>query len=173
MNISVLGAGSWGTTLAIHLIKNGHNVALWEFDQKQAQLLKKDKENKTFLPGIKLPEDLRIYEDIKSSISGAEILVFAVPSQVVRMTAEKIRDAVENWNDIRAIVSVAKGLELKTHKTMSTVLAEVLNQGSDDIICVLSGPSHAEEVSRDIPTRDYIGFFKYKSPIYIIFPDLN
>jgi len=152
MNISVLGAGSWGTTLAIHLIKNGHNVALWEFDQKQAQLLKRDKENKTFLPGIKLPEDLRIYEDIKLSISGAEILVFAVPSQVVRMTAEKIRDAVKNWNDIRAIVSVAKGLELKTHKTMSTVLAEVLNQGSDDIICVLSGPSHAEEVSRDIPT---------------------
>ncbi|MCH8927678.1 MAG: NAD(P)H-dependent glycerol-3-phosphate dehydrogenase [Candidatus Marinimicrobia bacterium] len=152
MNISVLGAGSWGMTLAIHLYKNNHNVTVWEFDNAQVELLKKERENKIFLPGIKLPDDLRIENDIKSSISGAEMIIFAVPSQVVRMTAEKVNRAVENWKDIKAVVSVAKGLELETHKTMSTVLAEELNQGSNDLICVLSGPSHAEEVSRDIPT---------------------
>lgn len=139
-------------TLAIHLCKNNHNVTVWEFDNAQVELLKKERENKIFLPGIKLPDDLRIENDIKSSISGAEMIIFAVPSQVVRMTAEKVNKAVENWKDIKAVVSVAKGLELETHKTMSTVLAEELNQGSNDIICVLSGPSHAEEVSRDIPT---------------------
>jgi len=152
MKISVLGAGSWGTTLAIHLCKNGHSVSIWEFDREQVQLLEKERENKTFLPGIKLPDDLRIENDIKLSISGAEMLVFAVPSQVVRMTAEKINKAVENWSEIKAVVSVAKGLELKTHKTMSTVLAEELTGSSPDDICVLSGPSHAEEVSRDMPT---------------------
>lgn len=139
-------------TLAIHLYKNNHNVTVWEFDNAQVELLKKERENKIFLPGIKLPDDLRIENDIKSSISGAEMIIFAVPSQVVRMTAEKVNRAVENWKDIKAVVSVAKGLELETHKTMSTVLAEELNQGSNDLICVLSGPSHAEEVSRDIPT---------------------
>lgn len=139
-------------TLAIHLYKNNHNVTVWEFDNAQVELLKNERENKIFLPGIKLPDDLRIENDIKSSISGAEMIIFAVPSQVVRMTAEKVNRAVENWKDIKAVVSVAKGLELETHKTMSTVLAEELNQGSNDLICVLSGPSHAEEVSRDIPT---------------------
>jgi len=152
MNISVLGAGSWGMTLAIHLCKNDHNVTVWEFDKAQVELLKKERENKIFLPGIKLPDDLQVENDIMPSVSGAEMIIFAVPSQVVRSTAEKVNEAVEDWNDIKAVVSVAKGLELNTHKTMSTVIAEELNQGSNDIICVLSGPSHAEEVSRDIPT---------------------
>lgn len=152
MNISVLGAGSWGMTLAIHLCKNDHNVTVWEFDKAQVELLKKDRENKIFLPGIKLPDELEVENDIMLSVSGAEMIIFAVPSQVVRSTAEKVNEAVEDWNEIKAVVSVAKGLELDTHKTMSTVIAEELNQVSSDIICVLSGPSHAEEVSRDIPT---------------------
>ena len=139
-------------TLAIHLCKNDHTVTVWEFDKAQVKLLKKDRENKIFLPGIRLPDDLQVENDIEPSVTGAEMIIFAVPSQVVRLTAEKVYKAVENWTDIKAVVSVAKGLELNTHKTMSTILAEELNQGSNDIICVLSGPSHAEEVSRDIPT---------------------
>ncbi len=153
MKISVLGAGSWGTTLAIHLSKNSHNVDLWERDRERLELLKQDRESKLFLPGISFPDDLNITDNIESSISEAEMIVFAVPSQFMRQTAGLIKN---NWNkanmNILPLVTVAKGLEMDTHKLMSRVLIEELEDNAADNLCVLSGPSHAEEVSRGIPT---------------------
>lgn len=153
MKISVLGAGSWGTTLAIHLSKNGHNVNLWERDRERLELLKQDRESKLFLPGISFPDELNITDNIELSISNAEMIVFAVPSQYMRQTAGLIKN---NWNkenmSILPLVTVAKGFEIDTHKLMSRVLIEELDDNAADNVCVLSGPSHAEEVSRGIPT---------------------
>ncbi|MCH8289034.1 MAG: NAD(P)H-dependent glycerol-3-phosphate dehydrogenase [Candidatus Marinimicrobia bacterium] len=153
MKISVLGAGSWGTTLAIHLSKSGHNVSLWERDREREESLKRDRESKLFLPGISFPDELNITDNIESSISEAETIVFAVPSQFMRQTAGLIKN---NWNkenmSILPLVTVAKGFEVDTHLLMSHVLIEELDDNAADNLCVLSGPSHAEEVSRGVPT---------------------
>ena len=151
MKVSVLGAGSWGTTLAVHLCNNGHDVTLWEINNNQVIKLKNDRENKLFLPGIMLPEGLNVINDISLTVADSELMVFAVPSHFMRETAIKIN---QYWSDSQnlTVVSVSKGLELKTHKRISQVLLEELTGLSEDNFCALSGPSHAEEVSRGVPT---------------------
>jgi len=151
MKVSVLGAGSWGTTLAVHLCNNGHDVTLWEINNNQVIKLKNDRENKLFLPGIMLPEGLNVINDISLTVADSELMVFAVPSHFMRETAIKIN---QYWSDAQnlTVVSVSKGLELKTHKRISQVLLEELTGLSEDNFCALSGPSHAEEVSRGVPT---------------------
>ena len=151
MKVSVLGAGSWGTTLAVHLCNNGHDVTLWEINNNQVIKLKNDRENKLFLPGIMLPEGLNVINDISLTVADSELMVFAVPSHFMRETAIKIN---QYWSDSQnlTVVSVSKGLELKTHKRISQILLEELTGLSEDNFCALSGPSHAEEVSRGVPT---------------------
>ena len=151
MKVSVLGAGSWGTTLAVHLCNNGHDVTLWEINNNQVIKLKNDRENKLFLPGIMLPEGLNVINDISLTVADSELMVFAVPSHFMRETAIKIN---QYWSDSQnlTVVSVSKGLELKTHKRISQVLLEELTGLSENNFCALSGPSHAEEVSRGVPT---------------------
>ena len=151
MKVSVLGAGSWGTTLAVHLCNNGHDVTLWEINNNQVIKLKNDRENKLFLPGIMLPEGLNVINDISLTVADSELMVFAVPSHFMRETAIKIN---QYWSDSQnlTVVSVSKGLELKTHKRISQVLLEELTGLSEDNFCALSGPSHAEEVSKGVPT---------------------
>ena len=151
MKVSVLGAGSWGTTLAVHLCNNGHDVTLWEINNNQVIKLKNDRENKLFLPGIMLPEGLNVINDISLTVADSELMVFAVPSHFMRETAIKIN---QYWSDSQnlTVVSVSKGLELKTHKRISQVLLEELTGLSENNFCALSGPSHAEEVSKGVPT---------------------
>lgn len=151
MKVSVLGAGSWGTTLAVHLCNNGHDVTLWEINNNQVIELKNYRENKLFLPGIMLPEGLNVINDISLTVADSELMVFAVPSHFMRETAIKIN---QYWSDSQnlTVVSVSKGLELKTHKRISQVLLEELTGLSENNFCALSGPSHAEEVSRGVPT---------------------
>ena len=151
MKVSVLGAGSWGTTLAVHLCNNGHDVTLWEINNNQVIKLKNYRENKLFLPGIMLPEGLNVINDISLTVADSELMVFAVPSHFMRETAIKIN---QYWSDSQnlTVVSVSKGLELKTHKRISQILLEELTGLSEDNFCALSGPSHAEEVSRGVPT---------------------
>ena len=151
MKVSVLGAGSWGTTLAVHLCNNGHDVTLWEINNNQVIKLKNDRENKLFLPRIMLPEGLNVINDISLTVADSELMVFAVPSHFMRETAIKIN---QYWSDSQnlTVVSVSKGLELKTHKRISQILLEELTGLSEDNFCALSGPSHAEEVSRGVPT---------------------
>ncbi len=149
MRISVLGAGGWGTTLAILLNNNGHNIALWEYDKSYAKKLKKIGENKLYLPGIEIPEEIEITSELEEATDNKNLIVLAVPSQFLRSVVKKIKFS-EIKNSI--LVSVAKGVETKTLLTMSQMLTDVFPGISREQIAVLSGPSHAEEVSRKIPT---------------------
>lgn len=149
-SVTVLGAGSWGTTIAIHLSLNGYLVSLWEFQPAIAEELKKRRENIELLPGVSIPESINIFSDLRGIVSDrADLLVFAVPSHVLREVARKVSPFISG---VPFVVSVVKGIENETLKRMSEVLEEELPRDLLNSVAVLSGPSHAEEVSRQIPT---------------------
>lgn len=149
MKISVLGAGGWGTTLAILLHNNGHEVTLWEYKSSYAKLLSKNRTNEIYLPGIQIPSELIITHNLSKAVSKKQVIVLAVPSQFLRSVIHQI-DFGEIKNTI--LLSVAKGIENNSLMTMSQMLKDEITELQDDQIAVLSGPSHAEEVSRKIPT---------------------
>ena len=145
MKVAMLGAGSWGTTLADLLAREGHEARIWGNVGSDLADLEADRENRKFLPGIKLHDGVKVQPELKAALDGAEVVVFAVPSQAVRSVATQVAEL----RSTALPVCVAKGLELGSLKRMSEVLRECL--GVDDPV-VLTGPSHAEEVSRGIPT---------------------
>ncbi len=149
MKITVLGAGGWGTTLAVLLFNNRHDVTLWEYKKDYVDVLAKSRENPVYLPGIKIPSEIKITHDLEESTYQKEILVLAVPSQFLRSVIKDVKfPSIKN----SILVSVAKGIEIKSLMTMSQMLKEVFPSISEEQIVALSGPSHAEEVSRKIPT---------------------
>jgi glycerol-3-phosphate dehydrogenase (NAD(P)+) len=149
MRISVLGAGSWGTTLAILLCENFRDVTLWSYRADQSQEMSETHANKDYLPGIKLPSILKITHDIHEAAWRKDIIVAAVPSQFLRNILKEIAqfDLTET-----IIVNVAKGIENSSLMTMSEVMLDVLEHEKKTNIAILSGPSHAEEVVKKIPT---------------------
>lgn len=149
MRISVLGAGSWGTTLALLLLENNHDVILWEYKPEHVAVMREKRENISFLPGVLLPERLYITNDIEEACKFPEMIVTAVPSQYLRSSLENITHL-----DLKKTVfcNVAKGIENGTLMPMSDVILDVLKGVRKEQIAILSGPSHAEEVSRRIPT---------------------
>jgi glycerol-3-phosphate dehydrogenase (NAD(P)+) len=149
MKISVLGAGGWGTTLAILLHYNGHNVTLWEYKKSYARHLLKTRINTDYLPGIKIPKEILITHDIEEASDDKNLIVLAVPSQFLRDVVKKI-----NYRKIEdaILVSVSKGIENTSLMTMSQMLKDVFAHINENQIGVISGPSHAEEVSQMIPT---------------------
>jgi glycerol-3-phosphate dehydrogenase (NAD(P)+) len=149
MKVSVLGAGSWGTTLAIILFNNGHDVILWEYKKNYAKTLSKLRENKIFLPGIKIPNDIKITHELNDALHEQHVIVLAVPSQFVRSVIKKFPNC--DFSD-STFVSVSKGIEKETLLTVDGIIKELIPNITDENISVLSGPSHAEEVSRKIPT---------------------
>ena len=144
--ISVLGAGSWGTALAVVLHKNGHEVTIWSIAQDEIDMLKKEREHKDKLPGVKIAEEIGLTTDLKEAISGRNMLVVAVPSPPIRSTAKSMAPYVE---DGQLLVSVAKGIEEGTLMTLSAILEQEIPQAE---VAVLCGPSHAEEVGIGLPT---------------------
>jgi glycerol-3-phosphate dehydrogenase (NAD(P)+) len=143
---AVLGPGSWGTTLAVHLAGLGHEVRLWGHLAADLDRIASERENRKFLPGIAIPDGVKVRPELEEALDGAEYVWFVVPSQAVREVARRVAAA----GVVRTrIVSASKGFEHSTGLRLSQVLAEAL--GTDDIV-VLTGPSHAEEVSRGIPT---------------------
>jgi glycerol-3-phosphate dehydrogenase (NAD(P)+) len=149
MKISVLGAGGWGTTLAILLHYNGHNVMLWEFDKSYSRVLEKTRENKNFLPGITIPDEIKITHDLDEATLQQNMVVLAIPSQFLRgVVKEIVPSSLKN----SIIVSVAKGIENKSLFTMTQMLKQQIPSLDLSQVGVISGPSHAEEVSRRIPT---------------------
>jgi glycerol-3-phosphate dehydrogenase (NAD(P)+) len=149
MKIAVLGAGGWGTTLAILLHYNGHNVTLWEYQKSYARELNKKRINIDYLPGIKIPKEIKITSDLDESSNDKNLIVFAVPSQFLRKVVKKIE-----YNSVKdaVFVNVSKGIEKDSLMTMSQMLLDVHTSLSENQIGVISGPSHAEEVSQRIPT---------------------
>ncbi len=145
----VLGAGSWGTTLGLVLHDNGHDVVLWEFDPEQVQAVGRDGENRKFLPGIPIPDGITVTGDLGAALDGRDVVVFAVPSHAVRSVA---RGAGAGVPKERLVINVAKGIENGTLARMSEVLSEELGRPLARRIASLVGPSHAEEVSRRLPT---------------------
>lgn len=142
--ITVLGAGGFGIALALHSFNCGHTVSLWTPFEKEAQLLKEKRTNEKLLKDVFIPEEINITTDI-SSVDGSDITVIAVPSKAVR----EVSELLSHNKNFGIIVNVAKGIENGTYLRMSEVIAE--NNPDIDIVA-LSGPSHAEEVARKLPT---------------------
>jgi glycerol-3-phosphate dehydrogenase (NAD(P)+) len=149
MKVSVLGAGGWGTTLAILLHNNGHNVTLWEYKRNYAKVLSKHRENKTYLPGIKIPKEIVITHSLEEACENQYMIVIAVPSQFIRSVLDKIKYI--DYGDA-LFVSVSKGIENDSLLTVSQIIKDDLKDIDENKIGVLSGPSHAEEVVKKIPT---------------------
>lgn len=150
-DISIIGAGSWGIALAVLLHKNGHHVTVWSVIEAEIRMLQKEREHKDKLPGVKLPEDMVFTTDLEQAVKGAEVLVLAVPSPYTRSTSHSMSSLVKEG---QVIVNVAKGIEEKTLLTLSQIIEEEIPQAN---VAVLSGPSHAEEVGRGIPTTIVVG----------------
>lgn len=160
MKITVLGAGSWGTTLALVLHDNHHSVNLWTFDNEQAEVIRQKHENVQFLAGIKLPAEIDITTDIEKSCHERDIIVAAVPSQYLRSVLQHISHLnLENT----VICNVAKGIENGSLMTMSEVLLDVLMHERRENLAILSGPSHAIEVCKRLPTMVVSASFKMKT----------
>ena len=149
--IGVIGAGSWGTALALLLHKNGNEVTVWSIVQAEIDMLNSEREHKDKLPGVKLPDDMIFTTNLSEAIQNMDVLVMAVPSVFTRSTAHMMKEFVAK-NQI--IVNVAKGIEEETLMTMSEIIEEEIPQAD---VAVLSGPSHAEEVGRGIPTTIVVG----------------
>jgi glycerol-3-phosphate dehydrogenase (NAD(P)+) len=149
MRIAVLGAGSWGTTLSILLAENSHQVSLWSYRKEDAERIRATRENPAFLPGVLIPPAVRVEDDLEASVEGAEMIVGAVPSQFLRSVVCRLKQLPTGG---LTVVNVAKGVENHTLMTMSEMLHDTLPELPASSIATLSGPSHAEEVSRRIPT---------------------
>lgn len=149
--IGVIGAGSWGTALAVLLHKNGHSVTMWSALEEEIALLQKEYEHKDKLPGVPLPRDMIFTTDLRSAVEGRDVLILAVPSPFTRSTAARMAPFVSKG---QRIVDVAKGIEESSLYTLSQVVLEEIPQAD---VAVMSGPSHAEEVGRGIPTTIVVG----------------
>lgn len=159
--VGLLGAGSWGTALAITLAKNGHDITLWSALESEVTLLQTHREHIERLPGIKLPENIVVTSDLEMACKDMDIIVFSVASPYVRNTAKQSASYIK---DGQIVVNVAKGIEDNSLKTLSEILKEELPQAE---ITVLSGPSHAEEVSKGIPTTVVVGAEKKETADFI------
>ncbi len=159
--IGILGAGSWGIALSLVLNRNGHEVTVWSILEEEVAMLREKREQVEKLPGVKIPEEVIFTSDLKEAVIGKDLLVMAVPSLYVRSTAHLIASYVE---DGQIIVNVAKGIEESTLDTLTTVIQEENPKAS---LAVLSGPSHAEEVGRGIPTTCVVGSKDKKVAEYI------
>src|SRR3989338_1913269 len=146
MKIAVLGDGGWGTALALVSARKGNETLLWSAFPNYAEVLKRKRENEKFLPGIKIPDSVVISSDLTEAAHFGEILILAVPSQYLRNILFKLRNLDLSK---KIIVSVSKGIEAKTLARPSEIINSVLGRIN---LAVLSGPSHAEEVARNIPT---------------------
>lgn len=149
--VTVLGGGGWAIALAKVLYENGHNVTLWSALEKEVKALSEERENKICLPGIHIPEEIEISGDLEYAVKDSEMIVMAVASSFVRSTSARLKDIVPEG---QIIVDVAKGIEDKTFYTMTDIMEDEIPTCE---AVVLSGPSHAEEVARKIPTTVVVG----------------
>ena len=152
---AVLGAGSWGTALAISLARGGHDVRLWARRPEAADEIGRTRRNEPYLPGAEVPAGVDVTSDLAAAVDGAGVWVVAVPSQTVRAVLAPLADRAAG--DV-TVVSVAKGIENGTLLTTSAVLRDVLPGADPDRVGVLYGPSHAEEVALGRPTSVVAAF---------------
>lgn len=160
-NVGIMGAGSWGTALALLLHRNGHKVTVWSISKEEVEMLSEKREHVSKLPGVKLPKDMIFTTDMENTIKGKDFIVLAVPSPFTRSTARSMNPYVA---DGQIIVDVAKGIEEDTLMTLSQQIEQEIPQAN---VAVLSGPSHAEEVGRGLPTIVVIGAKEEETAEYL------
>lgn len=158
--VAVLGGGSWGIALAVLLHKNGHEITVWSALEKEIEMLSNDREHK-MLPGVKLADDMIFTTDEQEAVKEKDLLVMAVASSYTRATAKRFKEFVAPG---QIIVNVAKGIEEDTVMTLTEIIEQEIPQCQ---VAVLSGPSHAEEVSRGVPTTIVVGAKKKSTAEYI------
>ena len=158
--VSILGGGSWGIALAVLLHKNGHEITVWSALETEIEMLKEKHEHK-MLPGVRLPEDTVFTTDDREAVEGQELLVMAVASSFTRSTAHRLSALVAPG---QKILNVAKGIEEHTLMTLSEIIEQEIPQAD---VAVMSGPSHAEEVGRGIPTTIVVGAKSKETAEYI------
>lgn len=159
--ISVIGAGSWGIALANLLAGNGHDVTVWSIMKDEIDMLEQNHEHLDKLPGVKLNDSIKYTTDLEKACKEKDILVLAVPSVYTRSTAHSMAPFI---TDGQIIVNVAKGVEENTLLTLSEIITEEIPHSN---VCVLSGPSHAEEVGRGLPTTVVVGSKDQKTAEYL------
>ncbi|MCH5342641.1 MAG: NAD(P)-dependent glycerol-3-phosphate dehydrogenase [Acetatifactor sp.] len=158
--VGILGAGTWGIALAVLLDKNGHQVTVWSVLPAEIEMLQSKHEHK-MLPGVKLSERMIFTADNSEAVEGQDLIIMAVPSTYTRETAKRFRPLVAEG---QRIVNVAKGIEESTLMTLSEIIEEEIPQAD---VAVLSGPSHAEEVGRGLPTTIVVGAKSKRTAEYI------
>ena len=159
--MGIIGAGSWGIALSVLLYNNGHHVTIWSALKDEIDMLNREHEQKDKLPGVKLAHDMVFTTELSEAVKGKDVLVLAVPSSFTRTTAHSMKEFVA---DSQIIVNVAKGIEESTLMTLSQIIEDEIPQAD---VAVLSGPSHAEEVGRCIPTTIVVGAKTRKTAEYI------
>ena len=159
--ISVIGAGSWGIALANLLAGNGHDVTVWSIMKDEIDMLDKNHEHLDKLPGVKLNDSIKYTTELEKACKEKDILVLAVPSVYTRSTSHSMAPFI---TDGQIIVNVAKGVEENTLLTLSEIITEEIPNAN---VCVLSGPSHAEEVGRGLPTTVVVGSKDQKTAEYL------
>ncbi len=151
MKIGILGAGSWGIALTVLLSKNGHDVTVWSIDKDEIAMLNQHREHQTKLPGVIIDNAVRFTTEVKDAVDGADMLVMVVPSPFIRSTSKTVAPFVTEG---QIIVNVSKGIEEDTLMTLTEIISQEIPQAK---VGVLSGPSHAEEVGKCMPTTVVAG----------------
>ena len=159
--VGIIGAGSWGIALAVLLHKNGCEVTVWSIIDDEIKMLQKDHEHKEKLPGVILADDMKFTSDWKEATRDKDILVLAVQSPFTRSTARLLKECVI---DHQIILNVSKGIEEHSVMTLSEIIEEEIPNAE---VAVMSGPSHAEEVGRGIPTTIVVGAKNKQTAEYI------
>ena len=148
--VAVIGSGSWGTAISVVLATNGHSVYLWSYFKEESEQLSKDRENKAFLPGVILPENVTCTPSMEEAVSDADLVVLASPSHTVRNVSKSLAPYLKKN---QPLLNIAKGLETDTQLRLSEVIRQEIPENP---IAVMSGPSHAEEVGRFLPTTNVV-----------------
>ena len=157
--IAVIGSGSWGVALAVHMAKLGHEIKIWSFSKEEADLINNERKCK-FLPDVILPSNIECTQNFEECVKDSEYIFHVTPSKVVRNTVKQYKNFMKN----QPVIMCSKGFETETLNTLVEILEEEIPNNS---IAVFSGPSHAEEVSRDIPTSCVVGAKSKKSALLI------
>lgn len=155
--IGIIGAGAWGTALALLLADNGHDVALWMFEKDLAGETGRDRENRVYLPGFTLPPNITVTSSLEEAVRDRPYILSVVPSHTVRQVSKQFAPYLA---DSAVIVSASKGIEIETLLPLSDVFRETLPSKFDKRVCFLSGPSFAKEVARKMPTAVALASYK-------------
>lgn len=176
--IGIIGAGSWGTALGLLAHKNGHQVVIWSIIKEEVEMLRVKRQHETKLPGVLLPDEIVITNDLEEAMEAQDVLVLAVPSAFTRNTAKSMKVFLK---DGQIVMNVAKGIEEHTMMTLSEIIEEELPKAQ---VAVMSGPSHAEEVGIGLPTNIVVSARKkavadylqelFMSPVFRVYtnPDI-